>query len=598
VSLNGGILQLWVERLALDPAAWTAGHALQLLLGKEAPARVGRADLWELAPEGEMAAGNGDLVERFETWMRSSNLFMNPSRDKALVLDGAPGDRGAACGHVVAVERGLASSRAHGLAVGHALGGRWQVRRGTVWTLEWPAEQAEEVPALLPQAAWAKRRQGGLLINVQSQDARLYVGAWECPALPPTRRSRDRRGAREGAMAEWREECAVFGIWGADRASELAQLGLYALQHRGQESTGIVTAHDGRFFVEKGLGLVADVMTPERLARLPGRQAIGHNRYSTTGGLNLTNAQPLTVRFRGTEVAIAHNGNLVNARALRHRLEEEGSLFQTSLDTEVFLHLMAQAHGSFEERLAEACQKVQGAYSLTMMTPDAVYGLRDPHGWRPLVLGRLETGAHVLASESCALDLLGATMIDEPAPGELIRLDARGATRRQLLPPGPRRACIFEHVYFSRPDSIVFGETVDRVRRRLGRRLAEEQPADADLVMAVPDSSNSIALGYSERSGLRSSSGSSATTTSGAPSSTRPRRCATTRCGSSSTPSRRSSTASAWSWSTTRSCAARPRGSSSPWCARPARARSTSGWARRRSPSRASTASTRRAATS
>ena len=303
-------------------------------------------------------------------------------------------------------------------------------------------------------------------------------------------------------MAEWREECAVFGIWGADRASELAQLGLYALQHRGQESTGIVTAHDGRFFVEKGLGLVADVMTPERLARLPGRQAIGHNRYSTTGGLNLTNAQPLTVRFRGTEVAIAHNGNLVNARALRHRLEEEGSLFQTSLDTEVFLHLMAQAQGSFEDRLAEACQKVQGAYSLTLMTPEAVYGLRDPHGWRPLVLGRLETGAHVLASESCALDLLGATMIAEPEPGELVRLDGRGVTRRQLLPAGPRRACIFEHVYFSRPDSIVFGTTVDRVRRKLGRRLAEEQPADGDLVIAVPDSSNSIALGYAERSGL------------------------------------------------------------------------------------------------
>jgi amidophosphoribosyltransferase len=303
-------------------------------------------------------------------------------------------------------------------------------------------------------------------------------------------------------MADWREECAVFGIWGADRASELTQLGLYALQHRGQESTGIVTAHDGRFFVEKGLGLVADVMTPERLGRLPGRQAIGHNRYSTTGGLNLTNAQPLTVRFRGTEVAIAHNGNLVNARALRHRLEESGSLFQTSLDTEVFLHLMAQAEGSFEERLGEACRQVQGAYSLTLMTPDAVYGLRDPHGWRPLVLGRLDSGAHVLASESCALDLLGATMIDEPGPGELIRLDARGLTRRQLLPAGPRRACIFEHVYFSRPDSIVFGETVDRVRRRLGRRLAEEQPADADLVIAVPDSSNSIALGYSERSGL------------------------------------------------------------------------------------------------
>jgi amidophosphoribosyltransferase len=243
-------------------------------------------------------------------------------------------------------------------------------------------------------------------------------------------------------------------------------------------------------------------MTPERLARLPGRQAIGHNRYSTTGGLNLTNAQPLTVRFRGVEVAIAHNGNLVNARALRHRLEEGGSLFQTSLDTEVFLHLMAQAEGSFEDRLAEACRQVEGAYSLTLMTTDAVYGLRDPHGWRPLVLGRMESGAHVLASESCALDLLGATMLHEPKPGELVRLDAGGVTLRPLVAPRERRQCIFEHVYFSRPDSIVFGETVDRVRRRLGRRLAEEQPVEADMVIAVPDSSNSIALGYAERSGL------------------------------------------------------------------------------------------------
>jgi len=303
-------------------------------------------------------------------------------------------------------------------------------------------------------------------------------------------------------MAEWREECAVFGIFDVDRASELAQLGLYAMQHRGQESTGIVTAHDERFFIERGLGLVADVMTPDRLGRLPGRQAIGHNRYSTTGGLNLTNTQPLTVRFRGVEVAIAHNGNLVNARTLRRRLEESGSLFQTSLDTEVFLHLMAQADGSFEERLAAACRQVEGAYSLVLMTTNAVYGLRDPHGWRPLVLGRLETGAHVLASESCALDLLGATMLREVAPGELVRLDAQGMAARPLLPAREQRRCIFEHIYFSRPDSIVFGETVDRVRRRLGRRLAEEHPVDADLVMSVPDSSNSIALGYSERSGI------------------------------------------------------------------------------------------------
>jgi amidophosphoribosyltransferase len=303
-------------------------------------------------------------------------------------------------------------------------------------------------------------------------------------------------------MSELREECAVFGIFGADRASELVQLGLYALQHRGQESTGIVSCHDERFFVEKGLGLVADVMTPDRLGRLHGRMAIGHNRYSTTGGLNLANCSPLTATIRGEPVALAHNGNLVNAGELRRRLEEGGSLFQTSLDTEVFLHLMAAAVGDFEDRLRAACAQVKGAYSLVLMTTRAVYGLRDPNGWRPLVLGRLESGAYVLSSESCALDLLGATMLREVGAGELVRLDARGLEARPFLAPGPLRQCIFEHIYFSRPDSIVYGETVDRVRRRLGRRLAEEHPADADLVIAVPDSSNSIALGYAERSGL------------------------------------------------------------------------------------------------
>ncbi len=303
-------------------------------------------------------------------------------------------------------------------------------------------------------------------------------------------------------MSELREECAVFGIFGADRASELTQLGLYALQHRGQESTGIVSCHDERFFVEKGLGLVADVMTPDRLARLPGRMAIGHNRYSTTGGLNLANCSPLTAAVRGEPVAIAHNGNLVNAAELRRRLEEGGSLFQTSLDTEVFLHLMAAAVGEFEDRLRAACAQVKGAYSLVLMTARGVYGLRDANGWRPLVLGRMESGAYVLASESCALDLLGATVVREVEPGELVKLDARGLEARPFLAPGPLKQCIFEHIYFSRPDSIVYGETVDRVRRRLGHRLAEEHPADADIVISVPDSSNSIALGYSERSGL------------------------------------------------------------------------------------------------
>ncbi len=303
-------------------------------------------------------------------------------------------------------------------------------------------------------------------------------------------------------MGEWKEECAVFGVWGADRAAEIAQLGLYALQHRGQESTGIVSAHDGRFFVEKGLGLVADVMTPERVARLPGRQAVGHNRYSTTGGLTIANAQPLTATIRGEEVAIAHNGNLVNAGAVRQRLEAAGSIFHTSLDTEVVLHLLAQEEGEFEDRVARVCAHIEGAFAFVLMTPRAVYGLRDRHGPRPLVVGQLESGALMLASESCAFDLLGAKTLREVAPGELVRLDARGLTARQLVPAGPLKQCIFEHVYFSRPDSVVFGETVDRVRRRLGHHLAEEHPADADLVIAVPDSSNSIALGFAEKSGL------------------------------------------------------------------------------------------------
>jgi hypothetical protein len=201
------VLQLWVERLALDPAAWTAAHALQLLLGAtDAPVRVGRADLWELealdAPDG--AEARAALAARFDAWMRTSNLFMNPGRDRALVLDGAPGDGGTASAHVVCVDRGLAESRAHGITVGHALGGRWRVRRGNVWTLEWPPERAEDVPGLVEQAAWAKRRHGGLLVNAESQDARLYVAAWDCPALPPAEEAgakAGRAGGSDGGVA-------------------------------------------------------------------------------------------------------------------------------------------------------------------------------------------------------------------------------------------------------------------------------------------------------------------------------------------------------------------------------------------------------------
>lgn len=200
--MNPSLLQLWVERLALDPAAWTAGHALQLLLGAaDAPARVGRADLWELSHEGVP----GDAASRFDAWMRSSNLFMNPARDRAVLLAGSPADAGEAVGHVVAVERGGAASRAHALTVGHALGGTWQVRRGVVWTLAWPAERAEEVPELLSRAAWAKRRRSGLLVNLEAQEARLYVAAWDCPALPPDEEPRARTapagGGSDGGVA-------------------------------------------------------------------------------------------------------------------------------------------------------------------------------------------------------------------------------------------------------------------------------------------------------------------------------------------------------------------------------------------------------------
>ena len=302
---------------------------------------------------------------------------------------------------------------------------------------------------------------------------------------------------------DWREECAVFGIWGPEDAAQLTYLGLHALQHRGQESTGIAVVENGAMRLEKGLGLVCDFFTPERLAGLPGRAAIGHNRYSTTGSLSRENAQPLTGVYQGGPLAVAHNGNLVNTVEVRRELESAGAVFQTTLDTELFLHLIALSRAdTFEERLREAMGRVRGAYSLVLLTDRAVVGVRDPHGVCPLELGRHESGAYCLASETCAFDLIGAAPLREVAPGEIVVLDHRGLTVAPGLPPAGPQQCIFEHVYFSRPDSVVFGATVDRVRKAFGRRLAEEHPAAADLVISVPDSSNAIALGYSERSGI------------------------------------------------------------------------------------------------
>jgi amidophosphoribosyltransferase len=306
------------------------------------------------------------------------------------------------------------------------------------------------------------------------------------------------------AGKEWREECGVFAAIGVPHAAEVVCLGLHALQHRGQESAGIVSADErGAFHIHKGLGLVSEVFNNNAISKLPGSMAIGHNRYSTAGSVTRENTQPLTVVYRGGPLALAHNGNLVNAHDLRRSLESSGSIFQTTLDTEIFLHLMALASNEqSEEALVEAVQQVRGAFSLIVLTRDAVYGLRDAHGFRPLVLGRLGDG-YVLASETCALDLVAAEYVRDIEAGELVRIDHQGLrSRRALEAAVPLRQCIFEHIYFSRPDSRVFGVTVDRIRRAIGKRLAIEHPAEADLVLSVPDSSNSIALGYSEATGI------------------------------------------------------------------------------------------------
>jgi amidophosphoribosyltransferase len=303
----------------------------------------------------------------------------------------------------------------------------------------------------------------------------------------------------------WREECGIVGAIGVARAAEVVGLGLHALQHRGQESTGTVSCDEhGEFHSHKGLGLVTDVYGADTLTRLPGVLAIGHNRYSTSGSVTLENTQPLRVVYRGGPLALAHNGNLVNARELRHSLEEAGSIFQTTLDTEIFLHLMALSGAAEpEEALVEAVRQVRGAYSLLVLTRDAVLAIRDPHGFRPLCIGRLSDG-YIVASETCAIDLVGADYLRDIEPGELVRIDPQGMRSRRVLPAAePLQQCVFEHIYFSRPDSRVFGEGVDRVRRRIGHRLAAEHPAEGDIVISVPDSSNSIALGYSEASGIR-----------------------------------------------------------------------------------------------
>ncbi|MCS6985211.1 MAG: amidophosphoribosyltransferase [Leptospiraceae bacterium] len=299
-----------------------------------------------------------------------------------------------------------------------------------------------------------------------------------------------------------REECGIVGLFQVPQAANYAYLGAYALQHRGQESAGIVSSDGEKLYRYAGMGKVADVFTEEKLRQLVGQYAIAHNRYSTTGASFLRNAQPIRLESRFGPMALAHNGNLTNAWQLRKRLEQEGSLFQTTVDTEVIGHLMARSsESSFEAALVDALSQVRGAYSLLVLTPTALYAIRDPHGFRPLVLGQKDQG-WVLASETCALDIIDATYVRDLMPGEMLCFRETGIESRFPFTPQKTSLCVFEFVYFSRPDSLVFGKPVYNIRYEMGQRLAREAPAKADLVMPVPDSSLVAALGYAAESGI------------------------------------------------------------------------------------------------
>jgi amidophosphoribosyltransferase len=301
---------------------------------------------------------------------------------------------------------------------------------------------------------------------------------------------------------EAREHCGLFGIYNHPEAAQLTYLGLFSLQHRGEESAGIVTS-DGKILTKQiGMGLVEDVFNEQILAQLKGNLAIGHTRYSTTGSSRVQNAQPLQVDYSRGSIAIAHNGNLINALLLRDELEAHGSIFQTTIDSEVILHLLADPkHAHFEEGLVDTLRKLEGAFSILIMREDSLVGIRDSRGFRPLCLGKLGDSM-VLASESCALDLIGAQFVREIEPGEVVIIDRDGVRSIKPFDAVTPSQCIFEHVYFARPDSIVFGESVHLVRQALGKQLAKEHPADADVVIAIPDSGTSAALGYSKESGI------------------------------------------------------------------------------------------------
>ena len=301
-----------------------------------------------------------------------------------------------------------------------------------------------------------------------------------------------------------KEYCGVFAAYNIDNAAELTYYGLYALQHRGQESAGIVTTDGEQIYFHRGTGLVSDIFRDsETIEKLKGRIAIGHNRYSTTGSSNIQNVQPLTTNFKDGFLAIGHNGNLVNTIRLRQELENDGAIFNTTTDTEVILHLIARSKFKRpEDKIADAVGQIEGAFCLVILINDEIYAARDTRGYRPLSLGR-HNGSWLVASETCAFDIVKAEHVRDIEPGEIIRINKKGVTSFKPFPSKQHQKCVFELIYFSRPDSKIFNLSVDRVRRVFGKRLAIEHPAPgADMVISVPDSSNSAALGFSEQSGI------------------------------------------------------------------------------------------------
>jgi amidophosphoribosyltransferase len=303
-------------------------------------------------------------------------------------------------------------------------------------------------------------------------------------------------------LDKFKDECGVFGIFGHPEAANMTYLGLYALQHRGQESAGIAASDGQQVRISRAMGYVADTFDGRTLSELPGALAIGHVRYSTAGESKLLNAQPILIDCAHGQIAICHNGNLVNARELRDELVRQGSIFQSNSDTEVILHLYAKSKArNVEDAIVESVSQAEGAFSLVMLTRDRLVAIRDPHGFRPLALGRLGE-AYVVCSETCAMDLIGATYERDVEPGEVLIISADGVRSIKAFPPAPLAHCIFEHVYFARPDSYVFGRSVNEVRTELGRVLAREQPVAADVVVPVPDSGVCAAMGYAEASGV------------------------------------------------------------------------------------------------